>query len=78
MDMYHSDNPVRAISFSLAGVGGQEEDDWFVVEDDYIKNHILIKFTCINIQYIVFWFYTVCLIFKNTRILAYHSLLSVR
>eukprot|EP00731_Ephydatia_muelleri_P012576 Em0006g1470a len=29
-----ADNPVRAISFSLAGVGGQEEDDWFVVEDD--------------------------------------------
>ena len=27
-----ADNPVRAISFSLAGVGGQEEDDWFVVE----------------------------------------------
>ena len=29
-----ADNPVRAISFSLAGVGGQEEDDWFVVEND--------------------------------------------
>ena len=29
-----ADNPIRAISFSLAGVGGQEEDDWFVVEDD--------------------------------------------
>ena len=29
-----ADNPVRAISFSLAGVFGQEEDDWFVVEDD--------------------------------------------
>ncbi|KAL5506699.1 hypothetical protein EMCRGX_G008424, partial [Ephydatia muelleri] len=29
-----ADNPVRAISFSLAGVGVQEEDDWFVVEDD--------------------------------------------
>ena len=29
-----ADNPVRAISFSLAGVCGQEEDDWFVVEDD--------------------------------------------
>ena len=29
-----ADNPVRAISFSLASVGGQEEDDWFVVEDD--------------------------------------------
>ena len=29
-----ADNPVRAISFTLAGVGGQEEDDWFVVEDD--------------------------------------------
>ena len=28
-----ADNPVRAISFSLAGVVGQE-DDWFVVEDD--------------------------------------------
>ena len=28
-----ADNPVRAISFSLAVVG-QEEDDWFVVEDD--------------------------------------------
>eukprot|EP00731_Ephydatia_muelleri_P012522 Em0006g1416a len=28
-----ADNPVRAISFSLAGVGGQE-DDWFVVDDD--------------------------------------------
>ena len=29
-----ADNPVRAISFSLAVVGGQAEDDWFVVEDD--------------------------------------------
>ena len=29
-----ADNPVRAISFSLAGVGGKDEDDWFVVEDD--------------------------------------------
>ena len=29
-----ADNPVRAISFTLAGVGEQEEDDWFVVEDD--------------------------------------------
>eukprot|EP00731_Ephydatia_muelleri_P004232 Em0002g408a len=31
-----ADNPVRAISFSLAGVVqvGQEEHDWFVVEDD--------------------------------------------
>ena len=29
-----ADNPVRAISFTLAGVGGQEEDDWFVVEND--------------------------------------------
>ena len=31
-----ADNPVRAISFSLAGVVQvvQEEDDWFVVEDD--------------------------------------------
>eukprot|EP00731_Ephydatia_muelleri_P012653 Em0006g1547a len=29
-----ADNPVRAISFSLAGVSVQEEDDWFVVEDD--------------------------------------------
>ncbi|KAL5506820.1 hypothetical protein EMCRGX_G008564 [Ephydatia muelleri] len=29
-----ADNPVRAISFSLAGVVCQEEDDWFVVEDD--------------------------------------------
>ena len=29
-----ADNPVRAISLTLAGVGGQEEDDWFVVEDD--------------------------------------------
>ena len=29
-----ADNPVRAISFSLAGVGGPEEEDWFVVEDD--------------------------------------------
>ena len=29
-----ADNPVRAISFSLAGVGEQEDDDWFVVEDD--------------------------------------------
>ena len=28
-----ADNPVRAISFSLAGVGGQEEDDWIVVEN---------------------------------------------
>eukprot|EP00731_Ephydatia_muelleri_P003979 Em0002g155a len=29
-----ADNPVRAISFSLAGVSVQEENDWFVVEDD--------------------------------------------
>ena len=29
-----ADNPVRAISFSLAGVVSQKEDDWFVVEDD--------------------------------------------
>ena len=29
-----ADNPRRTISFSLAGVGGQEEDDWFVVEND--------------------------------------------
>ena len=29
-----ADNPVRAISFTLAGMGGQEEDDLFVVEDD--------------------------------------------
>ncbi|KAL5506815.1 hypothetical protein EMCRGX_G008559 [Ephydatia muelleri] len=29
-----ADNPVRAISFLLAGVVSQEEDDWFVVEDD--------------------------------------------
>ena len=29
-----ADNPVRAISSTLAGVGGQEEDDLFVVEDD--------------------------------------------
>eukprot|EP00731_Ephydatia_muelleri_P004191 Em0002g367a len=29
-----ADNPVRAISFTLACVVGQEEDDWFVVEDD--------------------------------------------
>ena len=29
-----ADNPVRAISFSLACVSSQEEDDWFVVEDD--------------------------------------------
>eukprot|EP00731_Ephydatia_muelleri_P012659 Em0006g1553a len=29
-----ADNPVRAISFSLAGVSVQQEDDWFVVEDD--------------------------------------------
>lgn len=29
-----AENPVRAISFSYAGVGGQDEDDWFVVEDD--------------------------------------------
>ena len=29
-----ADNPVRAISFTLAGVGEHEEDDWFVVEDD--------------------------------------------
>lgn len=29
-----ADNPVRAISFSLAGVGGQDGDDWFAVEDD--------------------------------------------
>ena len=30
-----ADNPVRAISFTLAGVGGQEENDWFVIEDDH-------------------------------------------
>ena len=29
-----ADNPVRAISSTLAGVGGQEEDDCLVVEDD--------------------------------------------
>ena len=29
-----ADNPVRAISSTLAGVGGHEEDDWFVIEDD--------------------------------------------
>ena len=29
-----ADNPVRAISFSLAGVCGQDGDDWFAVEDD--------------------------------------------
>eukprot|EP00731_Ephydatia_muelleri_P012519 Em0006g1413a len=29
-----ADNPVRAISYSLAGVSVQEKDDWFVVEDD--------------------------------------------
>ena len=29
-----ADNPVRAISFTLTGVGGQEEDEWFVVDDD--------------------------------------------
>ena len=29
-----ADNPVRVISFTLAGVGGQEEDDCFVIEDD--------------------------------------------
>ena len=29
-----ADNPVRAISSTLAGVSGQGEDDWFVVEDD--------------------------------------------
>ena len=29
-----ADNPVRAISSTLAGVGGQEEDDWFVLEGD--------------------------------------------
>ena len=28
-----ADNPVRAISLPLAGVGGQEEDDWFVIKD---------------------------------------------
>ena len=33
-----ADNPVRAITFSLAGVGGQE-DDWFLVED----YHALLK-----------------------------------
>ena len=33
-----ADNPVRAISFSLAGVVqvGREEHDWFVVEDDQV------------------------------------------
>ena len=29
-----ADNPVRAISFSRANVGEQEEDEWFVAEDD--------------------------------------------
>ena len=29
-----ADNPVRAVSASLAGIGGQEEDDWFLVEND--------------------------------------------
>eukprot|EP00731_Ephydatia_muelleri_P004081 Em0002g257a len=29
-----AENPVQAVSFSLAGVVGQKEDDWFVVEDD--------------------------------------------
>ena len=29
-----ADNPVRAISSTLAGVDRQEEDDWFVIEDD--------------------------------------------
>ena len=29
-----AENPVRAISFTLAGVGEQEVDDWFVVEDN--------------------------------------------
>eukprot|EP00731_Ephydatia_muelleri_P009364 Em0004g1702a len=29
-----ADNPVRAISFTLAGVGEQEEDDLFVIEND--------------------------------------------
>ena len=28
------ENPVRAISFTLASVGEQEADDWFAVEDD--------------------------------------------
>ena len=28
-----ADNPVRAISLPLAGVGGQEKDDWFVIKD---------------------------------------------
>ena len=36
-----ADNPVRAISFSFAGVGRQEEDDWFVVEDDQALMSIL-------------------------------------
>ena len=29
-----ADNPIRTISFSLAGVDEQEKDDWFEVEDD--------------------------------------------
>ena len=29
-----AENPVRAISFTLAGVSEQEDDDWLVVEDD--------------------------------------------
>ena len=29
-----ADNPVRAISSTLVGMGGQEEDDWFEVKDD--------------------------------------------
>ena len=36
-----ADNPVRAISFTLAGVGGQEEDDWFVVEDDQVLMSVI-------------------------------------
>ena len=37
-----ADNPVRAISFTLAGVGGQEEDDWFVVEDEQALMSLII------------------------------------
>ena len=29
-----ADNPVRAISISMASVGSQDEDDWFVIAND--------------------------------------------
>ena len=40
-----ADNPIRAVSSSMAGVGGQE-DDWFPVED----GRALMKIVCSKIE----------------------------